>query len=301
VADTLAAIHSLRASGTPRHHPSIATATKWLSRLPRPDALPDVANQAGLIQLADGAALNDTAIQSALPPAIEMSRGQWDDVRDAPSANRCLNRLRSLSVGLVDTLLTRQDHDGGWGTPDTTGMVVEAIAASHGDAASAAARRAVEYLRAAQRPDGSWSGTSGAIHATSHAIRGLLGAGVDDGDDAIAAAVNWLAVHQEPRGGWDDSTSRTSLALLALANAGRAKQPAALRAVSFLLDAQRDDGRWDDPQCVHRDPATNHPLRNDLRNVALPLEALSRWIVAADSAQSCGAPPMSLRLVAVTT
>jgi squalene-hopene/tetraprenyl-beta-curcumene cyclase len=206
-----------------------------------------------------------------------------------------------LSVGLVDTLLQRQDRDGGWGTPDITGMIVEAIAANRGDAASAAARRAVEYLRAAQRPDGSWVGTAGAIHATSHAIHGLLVAGVDDGDDAIVAAVNWLAVHQEQSGGWDNSTSRTSLALLALTNAGRANRSAALRAVSFLLDAQQDDGRWDDPQCVHRDPATNRPVRNDVLNVALPLEALSRWIVAANSAQLCGAPQMSLRLVSVTT
>jgi hypothetical protein len=69
--------------------------------------------------------------------------------------------------------------------------------------------------------------------------------------------------------------------------------------VNFLLETQKDDGRWEDPQFALRDAATNRWLRNELLNVALPLEALSRWAVAATSDQSTADTPMPLRLVAV--
>jgi squalene-hopene/tetraprenyl-beta-curcumene cyclase len=296
-ADTLVAIRSLRASGTPSHHPRLAAAAKWLSRSRRSDASPDADDMARLVQLLDDVANQDADLQSALPPAIEVNPDPRHCVNCVDTTTQRLNRLRSVSAALIRRLLDEQRHDGGWGAPHTTGMVLEAIASSRCQNRAAVACRAVECLRNAQRPDGSWSGTTGAIHATSHAIRGLLAAGVDDDDEAIAAAVNWLRVHQGKTGGWNDSTSDTCWALLALASPAHANQPPALRAVNFLLETQHDDGRWEDPNFVLRDAATNRCIRNDLFNVALPIEALARWAVAATAEQSSPAPAEPLRLV----
>ena len=148
------------------------------------------------------------------------------------------------------------------------------------------------------------------VQATSWALRGLLSAGVSADDDAIAAGLNWLVVHQHSGGGWSGSTSAdetrardgaaakpTAAALVALVAAGRANHAAARRAVEFLVDAQDDEGRWTDSHFFDRDAVANRWFGNDLHSIAWPLLALSRWAVAAISAQSAAAGEMSLRLV----
>ena len=116
------------------------------------------------------------------------------------------------------------------------------------------------------------------VHGTSLAVQGLLAAGVQPEDDAVAAGVNWLIVHQQPSGGWgelphaldgtnDDyafgraTASQTAWALDALVAAGQAGEEAARRGVGFLLNAQQDDGRWPEPSFTLRDARTGRWFR----------------------------------------
>jgi hypothetical protein len=299
--DTLAAVRALRASGLSGQHPSIAAASKWLSRWKRSDTAPEAIELSGVVRLLHETAEGSAAAQNALPPRIEVGNDRWrrDPIVDAD--NR-FARLRWLSRSLIERLLQQQSRDGGWGAPDITGTVLEAIAACPRERARAAVPRAIEYLRATQRADGSWPaspGDDGDVHATSVAIRGLLAAGLADDDDTIAAALNWLTVHQRPGGDWaGSSSSQTASALLALTAAGRAARAAALRAANFLLDSQQDDGGWRHSPIGSRSELAIRCLSNDVHTVTLPLEALSRWLVAAKADQPSDALSPSLRLVA---
>ncbi len=234
----------------------------------------------------------------------------------SPRSSRCCARLLRCCL--------RQNADGGWSErslnqmthgasePDLTGRALEALNSTDVPEARSARARAVAHLRATQGADGSWIGESAAtqIHVTSWTLRGLLSADVPLDDDAIAAGVNWLVVHQQLGGGWSESTSAdeapardgasampTAWALLALVAAGKASHVAARRAVEVLINAQDDDGRWTDSDSSNWDAAANRWFGNDLHSVAWPLLALSRWAVAAISAQSAAGGEMSLRLV----
>jgi squalene-hopene/tetraprenyl-beta-curcumene cyclase len=154
------------------------------------------------------------------------------------------------------------------------------------------------------------------IHGTAFAVRGLLAAGLAPDDDWVAAGLNWLALHQQPSGGWGElavtaradaktdnylsggaTASQTAWALLALVAAGRANDVAARRGVEFLLETQEDDGRWREPHFVLRDARSKRWLRNELHIVAWPLSALSRWAVSAAAIQADGTDSIELRIV----
>ena len=219
-------------------------------------------------------------------------------------------RLERVIASIVQHLLRTQQCDGGWAnvgdesTPDATSVVLETLVRHTGEAVAAAAQQAADYLRHMQRPEGSWDSACGVqfVHGTSLAVRGLVAAGVSPNDDAVAAGINWLLMHQQPSGGWgemppalttmgqsnrdefvpgDATASQTAWALLALVAAGRASSPAARRAVSFLLDTQQNDGRWCETQFVLRDAASGRCYRSSLHTTAAPLRALSRWAVVA--------------------
>ena len=88
--------------------------------------------------------------------------------------------------------------------------------------------------------------------------------------------------------------------MLSLVAAGKENHAACRRGVQFLIESQGDDGRWNEPEFAPYYPAANRWIRNELHSVAWPLLALSRWAVAAISAQSAAADEMSLRLVGVS-
>jgi squalene-hopene/tetraprenyl-beta-curcumene cyclase len=180
---------------------------------------------------------------------------------------------------------------------DVTAHVVEALAAE-GLAGSRAARRGVVWLLRAQESDGSWFGRWGAnyVYGTGAVVPALIAAGVQPGKPAIRRAVAWLEAHQNPDGGWgedlrsyDDpalagrgtsTASQTAWALLALlAAAGDGPPgPAADAGVRWLVEHQRPDGGWDEPQYTGTGFPGDFYLNYHLYRLVFPVSALGRYL-----------------------
>jgi len=223
-------------------------------------------------------------------------------------------------------LLAMQNTDGGWGafdrnnnseflcrvpfadhnamidpsTADITARVLECLAALGRRAGDPAADRAVEFLRKAQEPDGSWFGRWGVnyIYGTWEALTGLTAVGVPADDPVVRAGANWLVSHQQPCGGWGESpdsyddpalrgqgeptASQTAWAVLGLLAAGLHDHQAVARGVYYLTETQNDDGTWDEPQFTGTGFPRVFYLRYHYYPICFPLMALCEWAVRVD-------------------
>ena len=158
----------------------------------------------------------------------------------------------------------------------------------------AAAERGFQWLLEAQEADGSWFGRWGVNHlyGTGAAVPALVAAGLPRTDERIRRAVRWLEAHQNADGGWgedcrsyDDpawigrgtsTASQTAWALLALDAAGE-RSPAAERGVSWLVDTQRADGSWDEPQHTGTGFPSDFYINYHLYRLLFPIMALGRY------------------------
>jgi squalene-hopene/tetraprenyl-beta-curcumene cyclase len=196
-------------------------------------------------------------------------------------------------------------------TADLTGHVLGALGELGRRVGDPAVDRAVAFLRHNQEPNGSWFGRWGVnyIYGTGEAMTGLAGVGVPPDDPAMVAGANWLLACQQPCGGWGESAdsyadpslaadaaptaSQTAWAMMGLLAAGRADHPAIARAVQFLIDRQREDGTWDEPEFTGTGFPRVFYLRYQYYRIYFPLLALSSWAVAADASLSdVTAPPL---------
>jgi squalene-hopene/tetraprenyl-beta-curcumene cyclase len=215
--------------------------------------------------------------------------------------------------------LAMQNRDGGWGAfdkdcdrefltfvpfadhnamidpscEDITGRLLEALAALGVPREHAVVRRAVDFLRKKQLPDGTWYGRWGSnyIYGTHLALAGLRAAGEDLGEARYRRAADWLEARQNPDGGWgelplsyDDparkgegpsTPSQTAWALLGLAACGRARGAAAGRGIAYLLARQRGDGSWRDEYWTGTGFPKVFYLRYHLYATYFPLRALA--------------------------
>jgi len=148
---------------------------------------------------------------------------------------------------------------------DVTAHCVECLARLGYSAEHPAVARALRYLWAEQEPDGPWFGRWGVnyLYGTGAVLPALDALGWPREDPRIRRAVAWLLEHQNPDGGWGETCasyadpslrgqgpstpSQTAWALLALLSAGEGDSPAVERGVRYLLEAQREDGNWDEP------------------------------------------------------
>ncbi|HTX31875.1 MAG TPA: squalene--hopene cyclase [Solirubrobacteraceae bacterium] len=175
---------------------------------------------------------------------------------------------------------------------DVTAHSVEMLAAL-GRSGGAAARRGVAWLLEHQEPDGSWYGRWGVnhIYGTGAVVPALIAAGVSPQDGAIRRAVAWLERVQNRDGGWgedarsyddpawigrgDSTASQTAWALLALDAAGE-RTPAVNRGVGWLIETQRPDGTWDEPQYTGTGFPSDFYINYHLYRLVFPLMALGR-------------------------
>jgi squalene/oxidosqualene cyclase-like protein len=128
--------------------------------------------------------------------------------------------------------------------------------------ATEARRRAIAFLRRAQREDGAWPGFWGInfLYATCFAMRGLAAAGIGPDHAVLARAAAWVESVQRDDGGWGEHfsgcltqryvendaslVSSTSWALLALRAAFPDDRPSLARGIAWLTAGQQADGGW---------------------------------------------------------
>ena len=259
--------------------------------------------------------------------AFEFANDGYPDTDDAAEVLLALLRtdLRdhpSVARG-IDWVTGMQSRDGGWGafdadntsrlpnrlpfcdfgevvdppSADVTAHIVELLAHA-GLADSAACRRGVAWLLAAQEADGSWFGRWGANHVygTAAVIPALVAAGVAVDDDAVRRGLGWLERHQQEDGGWGEdlrsyrdpswrgrgatTASQTAWALMALLAVGR-RDEVVRQGVRWLVERQREDGTWDEPEYTGTGFPGDFYINYHLYRHVFPLTALGRYLAGA--------------------
>ena len=149
-------------------------------------------------------------------------------------------------------------------TVDITGRVLECLATYGYSMKDEPVRRAVEFIKREQEPDGSWFGRWGVnyIYGTMLVLRGLEAIGMDHHEPCIQQAAEWLRMMQNPDGGWGETcgsyddpntkgvgpstASQTAWAVMGLLAASDTRSDSLQRGVAYLLKTQLRDGSWDE-------------------------------------------------------
>jgi squalene-hopene/tetraprenyl-beta-curcumene cyclase len=314
--DTGLAVIALRDAGVPADDPAVRRAADWLLgeeiggtgdwAVRRPhlapggwafefanDGYPDIDDTAEVVMALrrSSAPGRDPAIARGLAWMVGMQSadGGWAAF-DADNTSSLPARLPFCDFGAVTDPPSA----------DVTAHVVEALAAE-GRAGEPACRRGVRWLLAAQEPDGSWFGRWGANHVygTGAAVPALVAAGVPRSGPAVRRAVAWLERTQQADGGWGEdlrsyrdpawvgrgepTASQTAWALLALLAAGE-RSASVTRGVRWLVEHQRADGGWDEPQFTGTGFPGDFYINYHLYRLVFPVSALGRYLVGSSAA-----------------
>src|SRR2546426_503877 len=312
--DTALAMKALLESGMDPAHPMLARAAEWL-----------VANQ--IFRPGDWSILNPELEPGGW--AFEFANDWFPDTDDSAVILMVLAQLpiaatpagkRAIAYGLNWTL-GMQSRSGGWGafdtdnpseflnripfadleamvdppTEDVTGRLLSLMGARGYGPDFGRARRALEFVRRTQRPDGSWWGRWGVnfIYGTWSVLDGLAAIGEDLRAPWVRRAVEWLRARQNADGGWgetvasyddeslagkgESTASQTAWALLGLMAADGVASPAVQRGTDWLVRTQGANGTWAEP--LFTGPRLPPPfyLRYHPYPPFFPLMALGRY------------------------
>ena len=277
--DTAWALLALRAAGVPRGHASIRTAVEWLLgeqiqgggdwqvKVPLDtcggwafefdnDVYPDIDDTAVVVLAlleAGGRERVGPAVAQAVRwcRAMRSGNGAWGAF-DKDNTRSLVYRLPFADFGaMLDPP-----------SEDVTAHVLEMLAATGAGADDADVASGLAYLRAEQRPWGSWFGRWGVNHVYGtwcviSALRALR-----SGGDMIGRGAAWLRSKQNPDGGWgetchsyedesfagvgDSTASQTGWAVHALQLAGHGDDATARRGIAHLRETQLR-GTWSEP------------------------------------------------------
>jgi squalene-hopene/tetraprenyl-beta-curcumene cyclase len=311
--DTALAVIALSDAGVAAHDPALVRAADWLLgeevrvrgdwAVTRPDApaggwafefandnYPDVDDTAEVVLALRRVAHPDPArVDAAIARgvrwllALQSGDGGWAAF-DADNTSTLVAELPFCDFGEVTDPPSA----------DVTAHAVEMLA-REGHAGGEAFTRGVRWLRDAQEPGGSWFGRWGLNHVygTSAALLALEAAGADADDLQVRRAVRWLEDHQNDDGGWGEdprsydepvwigrgpsTASQTAWALLALDAAGE-RSAAMGRGIAWLVETQRDDGGWDEPQYTGTGFPGDFYINYELYRLVFPVMALGRWV-----------------------
>ncbi len=227
---------------------------------------------------------------------FEFNNEFYPDVDDSAQVMLALSRVRTSNESYhdksvqraLDWLVSMQCKNGGWAsfdkdnnrmvfqhipfadhnamldpaTVDITGRVLECLASYGYSLKDQPVRRAIEFIKREQEPDGSWFGRWGVnyIYGTMLVLRGLEAMGIDHHEPFVQQAVEWLRMVQNPDGGWgetcgsyDDANtkgvgpstaSQTAWAVMGLLAANDTRSDSLQRGVAYLLKTQLRDGSW---------------------------------------------------------
>ena len=281
--DTALAAKALLDSGTPSDDPALRRAAEWLLEN----------------QIFNG---GDWQVKNPdLEPggwAFEFANDWYPDTDDTAVILMVLRRIamdderrkaRAIQRGMNWTL-GMQSRNGGWGafdtdnlrelfnkipfadmeamldqpTADLTGRHLELMGEYGYDFEMRRAKRALEFIKRTQEPDGSWWGRWGVnyIYGTWSVLSGLRAIGEDLRQPYVRRAVAWLKSRQNDDGGWGETCdsyadpslagrgpstpSQTAWALLALLAGEDELSPELARGIDQLTRQQQADGTWDE-------------------------------------------------------
>jgi squalene-hopene/tetraprenyl-beta-curcumene cyclase len=310
--DTALAVIALADAGVPGDDEAIMRAADWLLgeeiaargdwavRRPRLEPggwafefanvnYPDIDDTAEVVLALDTVAHPDRVrVDAAIDRAVRWLEGMQSDDGGwgAFDADNCRALVRDLPFCDFGEVIDPP-------SADVTAHVVEMYAVL-GRTRSAAAQRGLKWLLDAQEADGSWFGRWGVNHVygTGAAVPALIAAGIETSAEPIRRAVRWLESHQNEDGGWgedcrsyddpafigrgDSTASQTAWALLALHAAGE-HSAAARRGITWLVENQRPDGTWDEPQYTGTGFPSDFYINYHLYRLLFPIMALGRY------------------------
>jgi squalene-hopene/tetraprenyl-beta-curcumene cyclase len=316
--DTALAILALADAGLPADHPALMRASQWLLaeevtvRGDWATARPQLKPGGWAFEFAnvnypdvDDTAEVVLALRRTAPAQAEQARaaieratrwvegmqstgGGWGAF-DAENTRALVRELPFLDFGeVIDTP-----------SADVTAHALEMLAAL-GLAQKPVARTGLRWLLEQQEADGSWFGRWGInyVYGTGAAVPALVAAGVERSALSVRRAVAWLQKHQNEDGGWgedprsyDDpawigrgpsTASQTAWALLALHAAGEFGV-ALQRGLRWLIDTQRADGGWDEPQYTGTGFPSDYYINYHLYRLTFPIMALGRCLRAEEA------------------
>jgi squalene-hopene/tetraprenyl-beta-curcumene cyclase len=281
--DTAYAIFALGDSGVPETDPRLVQPSEWMLRKQ-------------VTRKGDWCVKNPKAAPAGW--YFEFNNEFYPDVDDSAMVLLALDKVKTSNESYhdksvqraIDWILSMQCKNGGWAsfdkdndrmvfqyvpfadhnamldpaTVDITGRVLECLATYGYSMMDAPVRRAVEFLKREQEPDGSWFGRWGVnyIYGTSLVLRGLEAIGMDHHEPCIQQAAEWLRMMQNPDGGWGETcgsyddpntkgvgpstASQTAWAVMGLVAACDTRSDSVERGIAYLLKTQRRDGSWDE-------------------------------------------------------
>jgi squalene-hopene/tetraprenyl-beta-curcumene cyclase len=189
-------------------------------------------------------------------------------------------------------------------TVDITGRILEMLATYGYDKNHPAVKRAIQFVRNEQEPDGSWFGRWGVnyIYGTALVLRGLEAIGIDSHEPYVQQAAEWLRMVQNPDGGWgesvasyddpalrgvgDSTPSQTAWAILGLLAVGDTRSDSVARGIAYLLRTQKKDGSWDEEFCTGTGFPRVFYLKYHLYRQYFPLLALTTYAKVMEKAGS---------------
>ncbi|TLM68955.1 MAG: hypothetical protein FDZ69_01785 [Deltaproteobacteria bacterium] len=239
------------APSLPAASPDVGRGIDWLVSTQAPD---------GAWRAPGGTVVRDTAAAvralRLFPDGLTAAARGLDWLKSArPENNDDLARvLLAGDAAAAGTLKALQNADGGWGSAAgffsaslDTALALHALGSSPG--AGAVFSPAIDWLHAAQAPEGGWGAAPAGsmVLPTAEALSALNGFRRDYPlEPVISDGLDWLASQRNADGGFGVGTStvgETAAALHALKAAGGA--PAATDgATDWLLARQSGDGSW---------------------------------------------------------
>jgi squalene-hopene/tetraprenyl-beta-curcumene cyclase len=179
-------------------------------------------------------------------------------------------------------------------TADVTARSMEALAKLGWPADHPAMESALAFLQKDQAPDGPWYGRWGVnyVYGTSGVLRAMEALGLGNAPECRHAA-NWLRSVQNPDGGFGESlhsysdsnwrgrgsstASQTAWGLIGLLAVCGADDPAVHAAVKYLVDAQNENGTWDEEEFTGTGFPSVFYLKYHLYRNSFPLYALAHY------------------------
>jgi len=263
---------------------------------------------------------------------FEFNNAFYPDVDDTAMVAMALKRMggeeaeRAASRG-VAWIWAMQNDDGGWAAfdrtverpilehvpfadhnaiqdpscPDITGRTLECLGHHGFTPEHAGVRRAIEFVRKRQEPEGCWFGRWGVnyIYGTWQVVCGLKTAGQDMSAQWVQRAGEWLRRIQKEDGSFGESAdtyedpslkgqgpptaSQTAWGTMALMAVYGAEDPGVLRGLDWLCRTQLETGTWDERWFTGTGFPRVFYLKYHLYRLYFPVMCLGRWLGEVES------------------